>query len=86
MLASGTGSKVNVQVPSPLSVATGPAFGSHDHHGPVIRTLFAFALTPFTVMARGWAEAIAAIIANIKKWISFIYLYLGSFYSNKNQL
>ena len=35
MLAVGAGLNVNVQVPSPLSTATGPPFGSQLHHGPV---------------------------------------------------
>ena len=35
MFAVGAGLNVNVQVPSPLSTATGPPFGSQLHHGPV---------------------------------------------------
>ena len=37
-MAVGAGLNVNVQVPSPLSTATGPAVGSQFHHGPVIIT------------------------------------------------
>ena len=38
MLSVGGVSNVTFQVPSPLSVATGPPFGSQFHHGPVRRT------------------------------------------------
>ena len=38
MFSVGAGSKVNDQVPSPLSAATGPAAASQPHQGPVIDT------------------------------------------------
>ena len=38
MFSVGAGSKVTVQVPSPLSDASGPPFGSQPHQGPVRRT------------------------------------------------
>ena len=38
MSAAGAGSKITVQLPSPLSVATGPPAGSQPQKGPVIRT------------------------------------------------
>ena len=34
MFSVGAGSKVKVNVPSPLSNPTGPPEGSHPHHGP----------------------------------------------------
>ena len=41
MFSAGAGSSVTVQVPSPLSAATGPPFGSQLHQGPVRRTALA---------------------------------------------
>ena len=38
MFSVGAGSKVTVQVPSPLSDASGPPFASQPHQGPVRRT------------------------------------------------
>jgi hypothetical protein len=38
MSAAGAGENVKVQVPSPLSVATGPPVGFQLHQGPVILT------------------------------------------------
>ena len=48
MSAVGAGSNKKVQVPSPLSEATGPANGSQPHQGPVILT--SEAASPHTVV------------------------------------
>ena len=50
MSAVGAGLNVNVQVPSPLSTATGPAVGSQFHHGPVKATVLALLHTVVVIV------------------------------------
>jgi hypothetical protein len=61
MFSVGAGSSVTVQVPSPLSTASGPAAGSQPHQGPVIRTAEA---SEVTVKATPCAYTLGAIKAS----------------------
>ena len=53
MSAVGGGLNVNVQVPSPLSAATGPPNGFQLHHGPVNLTDVADVSQTVAVISNG---------------------------------